>query len=168
MEGWTRGELVNKLALGLIAGTVILVWLAITQKRDFFLLVGTLGCVFGNLMFVAVLRQDALNQYWIVLFILLALVSLYGLIAQFSKFRRDGFVTDSEEEEGDEDEDGISQKTVAEQAQKIMEAQRRVEAEGGHVEDVSQVQQQTIQDKSSSGSSNTAKKASKRRNRTRT
>jgi len=78
----------------MVAGTLIFGGMGITQKQDFFLLLGNLCCLFGNAVFQVMIYEE--NRTWSAVFGSMCLLSIYALGSQYDKFRRKGCPDDDD------------------------------------------------------------------------
>jgi hypothetical protein len=116
-DGMNLGQLMQLSAWGLGLGTLFFAFFGQRVPRDFFLTIGLVACIGGDLAFVAFLmendfsrdeeapdgsgRRSKGNATMVSLFVGFALLALYGLSSQLWKYKEHGFVDDD-----DDDEDG--------------------------------------------------------------
>ena len=109
------GQLMQVAAWGLGLGTLFFAFFGQARPRDFFLAIGLVACIFGDLAFVAFLsendggigapRADGKrgNDTMVTLFVGLALFALYGLGSQLWKYKEQGFLDEEDDEEDAQD-----------------------------------------------------------------
>jgi len=107
-DGMSLGQLMQLSAWGLGLGTLFFSFFGQRVPRDFFLTIGLVACIGGDLAFVGFLlendsREDGKkgNATMISLFVGFALLALYGLASQLWKYKEHGFVDDDDEEEAE-------------------------------------------------------------------
>lgn len=107
----TTGTLAAIGAWGLVLGTLFFVWLGLREERDFFLMMGLMCTLGGNLVFAGYLwDQDAdgqggSNATMVTLYLSLAAASVCGIVRQFNEYREKGWGVDSDDEEEDSEEE---------------------------------------------------------------
>ena len=122
--GMSINQLMQVSAWGLGLGTLFFAFFGQNRPRDFFLTIGLVACIAGDLAFVAFLaeneggegapRADGRrgNETMTTLFVGFALFALYGLASQLWKYKEDGFLDDDE----DDDEEVEKQRAAAAEA----------------------------------------------------
>jgi hypothetical protein len=117
-DGMSLGQLMQVSAWGLGLGTLFFSFFGHARPRDFFLTIGLVACVAGNLAFIAFLAENddggglggareagkKGNDTMVTLFGGLALFALYGLSVQLWKYKRDGFLDDEDDDDDDAEE----------------------------------------------------------------
>jgi hypothetical protein len=111
MEGWTVAQAMSIAAVLLTAGTLFFSALALFAERDFFLMLGLVACVAGNVAFAFYLWEQGVEGEFtdalVANFGCMVLLSLYAICAQFEQWREHGL--DAALEEGDaEEEEGAA------------------------------------------------------------
>ena len=106
------GSLMQLAAWGLGIGTSFFAIFGARVERDFFLTMGLIACILGDLAFAAFLSENASpdgkgNATMITLFLVLALLALYGLGSQLFKYKEGGCI-DDEDDDDDEAQPGAS------------------------------------------------------------
>jgi len=96
-------------AWGLALGTIFFSFFGIKTNKDFFLMMGLIACVLGNIAFAAFLWEQETdtgrnNDTMATAYIGLAILSLYGIYCQFEMYREEGCGLDDDEDEEDNDE----------------------------------------------------------------
>ena len=115
-DGMNLGQLMQLSAWGLGLGTLFFAFFGQRVPRDFFLTIGLVACIGGDLAFVAFLMENDFsrdeegpdgsgrrgkgNATMVSLFVGFALLALYGLSSQLWKYKEHGFVDDDDEEDG--------------------------------------------------------------------
>lgn len=108
MEGLTTGQMTNAAAWGLGIGTAFFSFAALRDDRDFFLCVGLVSCVIGNLVFGYYLfnqRAGGANETMVTLYVVLALTAIYAFVHQLKMYKEKGFADSDDEDEDDEEEE---------------------------------------------------------------
>jgi hypothetical protein len=129
----TTGQLANLGAYGLVLGTAFFVWLGLREERDFFLMMGLMCTLLGNLVFAGYLwDQDpaesgagasggsilgGANETMVTLYLCLAVASVFGLKRQFDEYREKGWNIDSDDEDDSDGEDEKKKDTTRQQPQ---------------------------------------------------
>jgi len=113
MAGLTTAQFSNIAAWGLGVGTAFFSFFGLKDDRDFFLVMGLLCCLSGNLVFAFFLWDQnptgsGANETLVTLYLVLAAASLYALYAQFSMFREKG-CGDDDREDSDAEEEAMGQ-----------------------------------------------------------
>jgi hypothetical protein len=113
MAGLTTAQFSNIAAWGLGVGTAFFSFFGLKDDRDFFLVMGLLCCLSGNLVFAFFLWDQnptgsGANETLVTLYLVLAAASLYALYAQFSMFREKG-CGDDDSEDSDTEEEAMGQ-----------------------------------------------------------
>lgn len=95
-------------AWGLAIGTIFFSFFGIKTNKDFFLMMGLIACVLGNIAFAAFLWEQETdtgrsNDTMATAYIGLAILSLYGIYCQFEMYREEGCGLDDDEEEEEEE-----------------------------------------------------------------
>ena len=102
------GQLMQVSAWGLGLGTLFFSAFGYNAGKDFFLTMGCVACVLGDLAFCAFLAENVVeqadgttkaNETFIAAFLALALVAFYGLLCQLSKYKEEGFGIDDDDDD---------------------------------------------------------------------
>lgn len=117
MDNLSVGQLSQIGAWGLMLGNAFFGFLGLRAEKDFFLMLGLVCCVMGNVGFVMFLMDqegEANNETFVTIYILLTIFALYAMYAQWSRWREEGCAEeDDEEEEPAEDEAAAQQRMAA-------------------------------------------------------
>lgn len=118
MDNLSVGQLSQIGAWGLMLGNAFFGFLGLRAEKDFFLMLGLVCCVMGNVGFVMFLMDqegEANNETFVTIYILLTIFALYAMYAQWSRWREEGCAEedDEEEEEPAEDEAAAQQRMAA-------------------------------------------------------
>jgi len=98
------GTLMQLSAWGLGIGTFFFAFAGIRFGKDFYLTMGLVACILGDLAFAAFLSENndegsRKNDTFVAAFVALAFLSIYALFAQLYKFKEEGFGFEEDEEE---------------------------------------------------------------------
>ena len=98
------GTLMQLSAWGLGIGTFFFAFAGIRFGKDFYLTMGLVACILGDLAFAAFLSENndegsRKNDTFVAAFIALAFLSIYALFVQLWKFKEEGFGFEEDEEE---------------------------------------------------------------------
>jgi hypothetical protein len=95
-------------AWGLGLGTLFFSLFGIRAEKDFFLMIGLVACVTGDVLFAFFLWDQAedgasnSNDTAATFYLMLALLATYGIYCQFNKYRDEGCGLDEDDDEEEE------------------------------------------------------------------
>jgi len=126
-DGMSMGQLMQASTWGLGFGTLFFSFFGHNRPRDFFLAIGLVACIGGNLAMIAFLAENddggglgapreggrKGNDTMVTLFACLALFALYGLCVQLWKYKEGGFLDDEDEADDAADAEEEEQKRRA-------------------------------------------------------
>jgi len=99
----SMGALMQISAWGLGLGTCFFSLFGIRVARDFFLAMGLVACVLGDLAFAAFLTENEgdgrSNATMVTLFCCFAALAFYALLCQLYKYKEEGCMDDEEDDE---------------------------------------------------------------------
>lgn len=107
----TTGTASSAAAWGLGIGTAFYTYASLWDERDFFLVMGNIACLSGNVAFAIFLwNQDetgegGANETLVTLYLVLAAASCYALLYQLNLYRLRGLFDEDGADEGGEAED---------------------------------------------------------------
>ena len=95
-------QLMNVASLGIGFGSFVFTWAGIYLDRDWFLMMGLVACILGNIAFIMYLTDQGVpgerNDTFIAIFSCFAAMSMYGVYSQCCEWYEEGEV--EEESEG--------------------------------------------------------------------
>lgn len=108
MDSVTVSGAMNASAMGIGIGTFLFAWLGIWLQRDWFLMMGLLACILGNVAFTTYLWEQGVpgerNDTVVALFCCLTMLTLYAVYCQCVEWYEEGPVVDeSDVLEGEEE-----------------------------------------------------------------
>ena len=108
-DGWTAGQVYGGVMIILFLGSLFFWFLGVHADRSFFLVLGSLCCAGGNVLFANFVTDQGGSSTVATVYVCLAMGNLYALYCQFVKYRRQGVLDSDEDEDGEQEEDGQGQ-----------------------------------------------------------
>ena len=103
-------QVMNVAAVGIALGTFMFTWAGIYLERDWFLMMGLVACILGNLAFMAYLVDQGVpgerNDSTIALFACFTVAAFYGVYAQCCEWYEEGYVEEEGEAESESEGNG--------------------------------------------------------------
>jgi hypothetical protein len=101
MDSVTVSGAMNASAMGIGIGTFLFAWLGIWLQRDWFLMMGLLACILGNVAFTTYLWEQGVpgerNDTVVALFCCLTMLTLYAVYCQCVEWFEEGPMVDENE-----------------------------------------------------------------------